>query len=189
MLELRLPKQEDWDEVNEVFVESPEICIQMEHSLISLSKWESKHCKPFLHNMENNISTEEFVDYLKCMTLTKNVPDSVYTRIINDVSILSVVRDYMASKHTATTFSKQQEDSVKGTGSSRDVITSEIIYYWMTQLQIPFTCERWNINRLLTLIKVCNIKQTPPKKMSNKDMLAQNRSLNAARRAKHKTKG
>lgn len=188
MLELFIPECEYFDEDTQEFGTEKAVTLNMEHSLVSISRWESKYKKPFLSNL-NNLHPEEFVDYLKFMTLTKNVPNFVYTRIMSNRILLEQIMNYMNDTMTATTFSKQQEQQARGSGGAREIVTSEIIYYWMTQLQIPFTCEKWNINRLLTLIKVCNIKQTPAKKMTQKDVMAQNKALNAARRAKHNSKG
>ena len=151
----------------------------MEHSLVSLSKWESRWHKPFLS--KNDKSGEEMLDYIRCMTITQNVPDEVYFAL--DTNELMKINDYLNDSMTATTITKQQ-------GKSRgEIITSEIIYYWMISLQIPFECEKWNLNRLLTLIEVCNIKNSPGKKMSKSEIMRRNRTLNAARKQQMHTRG
>lgn len=190
MLDLVVPETEYWDEDKQMFGTTKRVELQLEHSLISLYKWESKYKKSFLNNSKNMANhPEEFLYYIKCMTITKVNDETIFYRILADKDLMTKIIEYIEDPMTATTFTEQQEREAKSNAGSRDVVTAEIIYYWMTQLQIPFTCEKWNLNRLMTLIKVCNIKQTPPKKMDNKAMLAQNRALNAARRAKHKTKG
>ena len=184
MLKIVIPAIEDeqWDEVNEMFVSNPvqkEITLRFEHSLISISKWESKWCKPFF---STKLTDEEFLDYIKCMSLTSGIPDHVYDRLTIDQ--LEEIMNYMNSPMTATTFSNK-----KNQGSSREIVTSELVYYWMTALNIPFECEKWNIKRLLTLIRVCETKNGPPKKQSQRDIMRRNSSLNAMRRKQLHTKG
>ncbi len=180
MLEITIPGQELWDEKKEQFVNTKGIILQLEHSLASLSKWESKWHKPFLTKDEKNV--EEVVDYIRCMTLTQNVDPSVYDFITNDV--IGQVSDYIENPMTATWFSKEDKGS-----PSREVITAEIIYYWMTMCNIPFDCEKWHLNRLLTLIRVCNTKNAPQRKLSFKEIAKRNAALNAARRKAYKSKG
>ena len=180
MLEIIIPATEQWDEKNQEFITSKEQILRLEHSLVSLSKWESKWCKPFLSR--ENKTMEETIDYIKCMTLTQNVDDHVYNLLTIDN--IKKVNEYISAPMTATTFS----DSNKK-GGGREIITSEIIYYWMISLNIPFECQKWHLNRLLTLIKVCSIKQQPPKKMSKRDVMSRNAALNAARRKQMNTKG
>lgn len=172
MLKFTIPTIEQYDEIKEEFIISKEVILQLEHSLVSLSKWESKWCKPFLSKQDKTF--EESIDYIKCMTITQNVNDDVYFRITPD--LLSEVSKYIDAPMTATTFSKEKKSI------NRDVITAEIIYYWMVALQIPFECQKWHLNRLLTLINVCNLKNNPPKKMSKKELMSRNAALNAARR-------
>ena len=184
MLKIVIPAIEDeqWDEVNEMFVLNPvqkEITLRFEHSLISISKWESKWCKPFF---STKLTDEEFLDYIKCMSLTSGIPDHVYDRLTIDQ--LEEIMNYMNSPMTATTFSNK-----KNQGGSREIVTSELVYYWMTALNIPFECEKWNIKRLLTLIRVCETKNEPPKKQSQRDIMIRNSSLNAMRRKQLHTKG
>ena len=180
MLEITIPATELWDERNEEFITAKEQTLRLEHSLVSLSKWESKWCKPFLS--KTNKSDEEIIDYIRCMTLTQNVPDEVY-RCLTDDNIRKI-NEYIDAPMTATWF---HEDKTKGT--SREQTTSELIYYWMIALNIPFECQKWHLNRLLTLIRVCNIKNQPPKKMSKRDIMSRNAALNAARRKQLSTKG
>jgi len=175
MYEVHVPEMEYYDEKNGLFSNIDETHFQIEHSLISLSKWEAKWEKPFYSKEEK--TTEEMLDYIKCMTLTKNISDIVYLSIPNDV--LKEIKEYIEKPMTATWFS---DDKKKGRRASRDIITSEIIYYWMIALNIPFECQKWHLNRLLTLIKVCSIKNAPPKKMKNKDIMRNNAKINAARR-------
>lgn len=153
--------------------------LQLEHSLVSISKWESKWKKPFLG--EQGKTREETIDYIRCMTLTQNVDPRLYQGISFDN--IKAVNKYIEDPMTATTFKKSQRKS------SNTVITSEIIYYWMISLEIPMECQRWHLNRLLTLIRVCDEKNQPGKKMSKRDVMSQYRSLNAARRAQHGTRG
>ena len=153
----------------------------MEHSLVSLSKWESKWCKPFFSRHEK--TDEEMIDYIKCMTLTKNVKDDIYYRLTE--YNVEQIKNYIDAPMTATRFSDD-----KGGKSSSEGITSELIYYWMIALNIPFDpCQKWHINRLLTLVKICSKKNQPEKKRSARDTMSRNKSLNAARRKQLKTRG
>jgi hypothetical protein len=181
MLQITIPANEQWDEEREEFVTTKEQRLKLEHSLISLSKWESKWCKPFLSNKEK--SHEEILDYIKCMTLTKNVNPEVYNSLTNEN--IKQVNDYITAPMTATTFS---ENGVRKKANN-EIFTSEVIYYAMTAYNIPFECEKWHLNRLITLIRVCGIKNEPPKKMSKRSIMSQNAALNAARRKKFNTKG
>ena len=180
MLRIIIPSTEMWDEVNEKFVDSKEQVLQLEHSLVSLSKWESKWCKPFLS--KENKTFEETIDYIRCMTINQNIPDEVYNCLTGEN--IREINEYISAPMTATRFS----NDVMGKGS-REQITSELIYYWMIALNIPFECQKWHINRLLTLIRVCNIKNHPSKKMSRREIMNRNTALNAARRKKLRTNG
>lgn len=179
MLQITIPAIELYDETKAEFVTSKEQSLQLEHSLVSLSKWESKWRKPFLLKTEKTI--EETIDYIRCMTLTQNVNNDVYQYLTND--IFKEVSEYIEEPMTATIFTNQKQ------GPSREVVTAEIIYYWMIAQNIPFECQKWHLNRLLTLINVCSIKNDTPKKMSRKELLDRNRALNAARRNTLNTKG
>ena len=181
MLRIEIPiSPEGWDAEKEEFVESKVQTLQLEHSLVSLSKWESKWCKPFFSTDDKTY--EEVLDYIKCMTLTQNVKPEVYNYLTE--KNITEITDYINAPMTATTFN---ETSTKGRG--RDIITSELIYYWMTVFNIPVEFQKWHINRLLTLIRVCEIKNSPGKKMSSKEITSQYAALNAARKKKLNTKG
>lgn len=171
---------ERWDNNKEEFVPPKVQVLHLEHSLVSLSKWESKWNKPFLTNGSKTVL--ETIDYIRCMTLTKNVNPEVYDLLTNDH--IAEVNDYILSSMTATTF---RED--KTSKKNNEVVTSELIYYWMIALNIPFECQKWHLNRLLTLIRVCNIKNAPPKKMSRSEILKQQAEINAARRKQFNTTG
>lgn len=179
MLKIVVPASDLFDEANDLFIQGKEQVLQLEHSLVSLSKWESKWKKPFLSKDDKTL--EETIDYIKCMTITQNVDDTVYYRLTNE-NILAV-NAYIDNPMTATSFGKEE-----GRGS-KEVITAEIIYYWMIAHTIPFECQKWHLNRLLTLVRVCNIKNAPAKKMSKRDAARRNAELNAQRRAALKTGG
>ena len=181
MLQITIPARDDlWDEVNGVFVTSKEQKLSLEHSLVSLSKWESKWCKPFLSREEK--FNEETIDYIRCMTLTQNVDPEVYNFLTDDN--IRAVNSYIEAPMTATWFS-----DTTGNKPNREQITAELVYYWMIALNIPFECQKWHLNRLLTLIRVCEIKNAPPKKMSRREILSKQAALNAVRRKKLNSKG
>lgn len=179
MLKLTIPGIEYYDETNNEFVYYDERHLELEHSLVSISKWESKWHKPFLTGSEKSV--EEILDYVRCMTMNGELTIDEYTRLTEDN--IKAINDYIGDSMSATTFTAE-----KSTGG-REVITSEIIYYWMVSFNIPFECQDWHLNRLLTLIKVCNIKNNPPKKMSKHEILARNKALNEARKKEMKTRG
>lgn len=184
MLELDIKPMEFYNEDVGEFVHTKGQHIQLEHSLISLSKWESRWHKPFMSQDPKDKTNEEILDYIKCMTLTPNVDPIVYFSIAMDKKMMDEITKYIQDPHTATTIKQQ-----KNRGKSREIITSELIYYWMIDLGIPFECQKWHLGRLLTLIEVCSIKNTPEKKMSKMDTLSQNKSLNALRRARAGSRG
>ena len=180
MLQITIPKSRLWDEENERFISIKEQTLQLEHSLVSLSKWESKWCKSFLS--KNDFTDEETIDYIKCMTLTQNVKPEVYYALTQEN--IDKIQEYIQAPMTATCFSEDKTHR-----SNREVVTAELIYYWMIALNIPFECQKWHINRLLTLIRVCNIKRQPPKKRSKRELMSRNHALNAARRQQLNTRG
>lgn len=180
MLQITIPPTEQWDESKNEFVYVKEQTLQLEHSLVSLSKWESKWNKAFLSKEEKTY--EQTIDYIKCMTITQNVKPEVYYSL--NPEHMDQIQKYIEAPMTATYFSEDPNQR-----SSREIITSELIYYWMIALNIPMDCQKWHLNRLLTLIRVCNIKNQPPKKMSKSQLANRNASLNAARRQKLNTSG
>lgn len=180
MLQITIPAVEQWDENEQEFITSKEQTLSLEHSLVSLSKWESKWCKPFL--AKDDRTTEETIDYIRCMSITQNVNPDIFKNITNEN--IDIVRKYIESPMTATWFHDE-----KGGKSNSEQITSELIYYWMIALNIPFECQKWHLNRLLTLIQVCNVKNKPPKKRSKRDIMSRNTALNAARKKRLNTKG
>lgn len=187
MLEITIDPQEGFDETRQEFVYTKGITLQLEHSLISISKWESKWHKPFLQSSDH-LSPEEIVDYIRCMTISPGkVDDKVYYLLTKDK--VNTITEYIQNPMTATWFKEE-----KNASKSREVITSELIYYWMVALQIPFECQKWHLNRLLTLIRVCNAKNEesmPNKKnkLSKGELMSRNAALNAQRRAKLHSKG
>lgn len=180
MLQITIPASDGFDERTNEFVSFDEVTIQLEHSLISLSKWEAKWHKAFLSNREKSI--EEMIDYIRCMTLTKNVDPSVYTRLSPEN--IEEINNYINDPMSATTIRE-----TPSRGGARDVVTSELIYYWMISLGVPTEFQKWHLNRLMTLIRVCSVKNQPPRKMGRGDIMRQNAAINAARRKKHHTKG
>jgi hypothetical protein len=181
MLEITIPAVEVYDELtNEFRTVIHEQTLRLEHSLVSLAKWESKWCKPLLSKTPRTV--EETIDYIKCMTITQNVDPRVYDYLNN--SHIAKINEYIEAPMTATTFSQE-----KKSGPNREQITAELVYYWMIALNIPFECQKWHLNRLLTLIKVCSIKNQPPKKMSKSEILNRNAALNEQRKKQLNTKG
>lgn len=181
MLQIQIPvTQEYWDEENEVFIPPKVKILQLEHSLVSLSKWESKWHKAFLAQREK--TSEEILDYIKCMTLTRNVDQEVYNHVTKE-NVKQII-DYIYNPMTATHM-RDDENGKK----SRDVVTSELIYYWMIALNVPVEFEKWHLNRLMTLIKVCKIKSEPEKNRPRGDVIRDYAALNEARRKELNSKG
>ena len=180
MLKLKISSKELWDENKQEFIEVPECEIQLEHSLVSLSKWESKWHKSFLKENLNG-STEEGLDYIRCMTTTQNVNPNVYKYLTQEE--INKISEYINDPMTATTFTENS------TGKSNESVTSELIYYWMITYNIPSEYQKWHLNRLITLIRICQIKNTPSKKMSRNDVINKYAALNAARRKQLKSRG
>lgn len=181
MLHIKVPAREFYDESIGEFVYVDEQTLVMEHSLISISKWEAKWKKPYLSNDQK--TKEELFDYLKCMTVKPSKVDPMVYRALSKENLKDIY-DYIQDPMTATTINEPKQSGRK------EVLTSEVIYYYMIAQNIPIELEKWHINRLITLIKVCAIKNNPnQKKMSRSAIAKQNRALNAARKAKYRTKG
>lgn len=179
MIQITVPSGELWDEVNNEFISAKSQTLQLEHSLVSLSKWEAKWKKPFL--VKGQKTAEEINDYIKCMTLTQNVDPNIYFFLTKEN--MKQIENYIGSPMTATVV---RDKSTKGRNK---VITSEVIYYWMISLGVPFECQKWHLNRLLTLIKVCEVENRGSNSMTKREIHEQNAALNAARRSKYKTRG
>lgn len=180
MLRITIPAVEQWDEENQEFIVSTEQTLELEHSLVSLHKWESKWHKAFITKKAKTF--EETIDYIKCMTLTENVDPDVYNHLTDEN--IRQINKYIDDPMTATTISEIHTGK-----TSNETVTAELIYYWMLALSIPFECQHWHINQLITLIRVCEIKNSPPKKMSKGEIMSRNAALNAARRKQLNTKG
>lgn len=180
MLKITIPAVELWDEEKEEFINIQARTLQLEHSLVAISKWESKWCKPFLSKEEKTY--EETIDYIRCMTITQNVPPETYYGLTDEN--VKQVQEYIAAPMTATWISEEP----KGKTSSEQT-TSELIYYWMIALNIPDRYEKWHLNRLLMLIRICNIKNQPPKKRGRQQTARDYAALNKARRARLNSKG
>lgn len=173
-------EEETFDEKEALFLPAKTFPLELEHSLVSLSKWESREEKPFLGKEKK--TDQETLAYVKDMAVEPNVPHQVFEAFTN--SDLLAVNNYISAKMTATW--------IREVGPQRhtnEVITAELIYYWMIAMQIPFECQHWHLNRLLTLIRVCNEKNKPSKKMDRKSAQQQQRQLNAQRRARLGTRG
>lgn len=183
MLQLVIPEQELWDERKQQFVYIKKHTLQLEHSLVSLSKWESKWHKPFLSDEKHSI--EEIKDYVRCMTITQNVDPSIYNFLSKEN--YDTVNEYLNDSMTATWFSNDKTGSK--TGRPKEVVTSEVIYYWMVSYNIPFECQKWHLSRLLTLIRVCNEKNKSDEKIPTQEAMKRHAELNAKRRAMWHTKG
>lgn len=180
MKKISIPEQEFYDEEKEEFFTIKAQTISLEHSLVSVSKWESKWKKPYLTDKEK--TDEEFKDYIRCMNMTQNVDPKIFDYL--PYSTLNEIVEYINDPMTATWFSTEDDHK-----KNKEVITSELIYYWMTALNIPMECQKWHLNRLLVLIRIAGEKNQPPKKMSKNDIYKQNRALNAKRRARMKSRG
>ena len=183
MLKLTVPGYEYYDERTNRFGHTKDTTLQLEHSLVSLSKWEEKWNKPFLGKEPKTM--EQCLDYVRCMTITQNVDPMVYNGLTNEN--FEQINKYIEAPMTATWFSDKDNKRF-----NREVITAEIIYYWMIALNIPFECQKWHLNKLLTLVRVCNIKNTPPKKRGkgmNRAVMDQRTALNRARREQMHTTG
>jgi hypothetical protein len=180
MLKIIIPGTEFYNERKEEFVYTKPTALTLEHSLLSLSKWESKWRKPFLGS--DNKTIDECIDYVRCMTQEDGIDPLIYQNLSE--ALFKQINDYIEAPMTATTIRE-----TFGRKGSRQIITNELSYYWKTALAIPFECEKWHLHRVLMLIRVCNEKNAPQKKMSKRDIYSQNRALNAARKSKLGTHG
>lgn len=179
MLDIIIPETEQFDERTMSFSYFKAQKITLEHSLIAISKWESKFEKPFLSSEK---SASEVLDYVRCMTLTQNVKPEVYMNLTEQN--IKDIQEYIDAPMTATTFKP-----IEKRGGKKEIITAELIYYWMIAFNIPFECQKWHINKLLTLIEVCARKNEPPKKMSRREISAQHKAINKINRERFHTKG
>jgi len=180
MLELSISDREFYDEKNNEFLYVKPTLLRLEHSLVSVSKWESEWKVPFLTQKDKTLEQTE--SYVRCMTVNQNVDPMVY-RCLTQQHI-KAINEYISDEKTATTFNDRNKGRI-----NRQVITSELIYFWMAQYNIPMECQKWHLSRLLTLIRIASIKNAPEEKMSKNAILSQNRALNAARRKALHTKG
>lgn len=181
MLRIVIEGDETYNEETNEFETVNDVVVELEHSLIALSKWESKYQKPFLSPVKK--TPKELYGYLEAMLVTPDVnPDVLYKCSQKNID---EIQKYIDSSQSATTFGTLPERR----GSHGEVITSELIYYWMVAFNIPFECEKWHLNRLFALIRICNIKNSKPKKMSRNEIAQRNRELNAQRRAQLGSKG
>lgn len=176
MLSIKIPDSEFFDNETQTFIPIKGREIVLEHSLVSLAKWEARWNVPFLSNKHEK-TQEMAIDYVRCMTISQNVDPLLYYMISKEQ--IEEIRKYIDAPMTATWFSEDKKSA-----PNREIITAEIIYYWMIAQNIPVEFQKWHLNRLITLIRVCSIKNTPPKKMSSKDWASQRRALNAARRGR-----
>lgn len=181
MLYVTVPETELYDEVNEEFITLKPVTLKMEHSLLSISKWEALHHKAFLTGKKH--TEDETIDYIKCMTIG-DVDDSVYDRLTTEN--LRDILDYVDSSKTATYVPRDRIE-----GKTAETTTSEVLYYDMFTCGIPIECERWHLSKLLALIHVFSVKNKPAGKrtMSNRELARRNSALNAARRKKYNSKG
>lgn len=180
MLTITVPSTEVFDESKGIFISVKEQTLTLEHSLVSLSKWEQKWHKPYLTDTPK--TTEENVDYIRCMTITQNVDPNVYYCLT--AQNINEIHAYINNPMTATVVN----DNKKGKHSNR-VITSELIYCWMISMNIPTEFQKWHLNRLITLIRVCSAENQPPEKMNKRDILSRNAALNAANRKRFNSRG
>jgi hypothetical protein len=180
MLILTVPGRDLYDEAKEEFIKQEPFTLELEHSLVSLSKWESKFRKPFLGSNEK--TQLEILGYIESMIIDPVYPDDAVRRL--SAKNMEDIKDYIESSETATTFGEMPKKNVRG-----EVVTSELIYYWLVVFNIPFEVERWHLNRLFSLIRICNIKNQKPTKTSKNDTARKYRELNAQRKAQLNTSG
>lgn len=183
MLTIIIKPSELWDEINECFIQFKDtVTLELEHSLVSVSKWESKFRKPFLSSTEK--TQEEIAGYFEAMVISDNIPEKLAFRWSDEN--LDEINQYMSSEQSATTFSETAEQRSAGRS---EIVTSELIYFWMVSYQIPLECENWHLNRLFALLRICNIKNTPPKKRSASEIARERREINARRKEELGTTG
>lgn len=181
MLRIKVPiSPEGWDEEKQEFVEPKVQILNLEHSLVSIHKWESKWNRSFLASKE--MTEEETIDYIECMTLSDDIDSEIYTKLTKEN--IDEIHDYIYAPMTATKIPKTKTGK-----NSKETVTAELIYFWMLESGIPFECQYWHLNQLLTLIEVCGVKRTPAKKMSKSEIMRQNAAINAANRARFNSKG
>jgi len=181
MLDVYVPKRELFNNDTQEFIEIQGTKFTIEHSLISLQKWESKWKTSFIN--KKDLSSEEFADYVRCMTVGKELPMEIYQNLGS--ANVAKIKKYIDDPMTATTFRSAQQSM----RHKNEIITAELIYYWMIEAGVPFECEKWHLNRLLALIRVCNVKGSSGKKMSKREIMRENAALNAARRKASGSKG
>lgn len=174
MLRIDVPDTEFFDNETQCFVDIKGQTLALEHSLVSIAKWEAKWNVPFLSRTHEK-TRAMVLDYIQCMTITQNVNPLIYQVLTNEH--IEKINRYIEQPMTATWFSEEKKPN-----TSSEVVTAEIVYYWMISLNIPIEFQKWHFNRLITLIRVCSIKNQPPKKMNKKEWAAKRRAMNAARR-------
>lgn len=182
MLRIIVPPLELFDEETQKFINKPGSSIELEHSLVSLSKWESKFCKPFL--VSGSKTDEEVEFYIESMILTPDPPDNLFYRLGQEN--LDLINSYIESDESATTFSDMNNKRGRG---GQEIVTSELIYFWMVSYNVPFETQYWHLNRLFALLRICNIKNSKQKPMSQREIAQRNRELNAQRKAQLGTTG
>ena len=180
MIQVTIPGGELFDPKTNEFINFKTTTVSLEHSLISISKWEAKWKKSFFKNEERSL--DEIIDYIACMCVTPNVDPRIFHKISSKE--VKKVSDYISDPMTATTFHDLEDHK-----ANKQTVTSELVYYWMIAYNIPFECQKWHINRLLTLIRICGIKNAPPKKISKAEMMRKRAQVNAERRSRLHTKG
>lgn len=181
MIEITVPAQEMYDEIKNEFSNTKECTLKLEHSLVSLHKWEQKWCIPFFSKEAK--TDEQTIDYIRCMCITQNVDPKVFYNL--SAKNIEDIKNYINAPMTATTFSNTEDNGMY----NNQIMTAELIYYWMLSFNIPVEFQKWHINSLMTLIRVCGIKNSPKKQMSTDQVLRRNAALNAQRRAAMNSKG
>lgn len=182
MLQITVPGTETWDEEKNLFSYSKPFVLRLEHSLVSISKWEMRWEVPYLKTLERKEMTErQFIDYVKCMTMNQNVPEDVYENLT--YANAEAIKEYIDRKMTAAWIAKGVARP------SQETVTSDLIYYWMFSFGVPKECEKWHLNRLMMLLDIFAVKNSNNNKMSKADIYKQNRAINEARKAKYHTRG